>query len=116
MRTFSSVILLDGTHQRTKAFSAFLSHYLIKDYYGCPGKGNDKGKVEGMVGYTRRNFMLPLPRFDSLDDFNDYYLEAQCKQRQGDILRGQPEIIGQRLERDLAAIKSLPAIPVRMRR
>ncbi len=26
-------------------------------------KGNDKGKVEGVVGYARRNFMVPLPRF-----------------------------------------------------
>ena len=26
-----------------------------------PGKGNDKGKVEGLVGYARRNFMVPIP-------------------------------------------------------
>ena len=26
-----------------------------------PGKGNDKGKVEGMVGYMRRNFLAPVP-------------------------------------------------------
>ena len=103
-------ILPDGKRQRTKAFSAFLSHYLIKDRYGRPGKGNDKGKVEGMVGYTRRNFMVPLPRFASLDDFNDY-LEEQCRHRQRDILRGQSETIGQRLERDLSAMKALPAAP-----
>lgn len=49
----------DGIRKRTAAFSGFLSHYLIKDRYGRPGKGNDKGKVEGMVGYTRRNYMVP---------------------------------------------------------
>jgi len=26
------------------------------------GKGNDKGKVEGLVGYARRNFMVPIPQ------------------------------------------------------
>jgi len=103
-------ILPDGTRQRTRAFSAFLSHYLLKDHYGRPGKGNDKGKVEGMVGYTRRNFMVPLPRFASLDDLNDY-LEEQCRHRQRDTLRGQSETIGQRLERDLAAMKAMPAAP-----
>ena len=38
------------------------SHYLFEDRYGRPGKGNDKGNVEGVVGYARRNFMTPLPR------------------------------------------------------
>jgi len=30
--------------------------------FGRPAKGNDKGKVEGLVGYSRRNFMVPIPR------------------------------------------------------
>ena len=50
----------DGTRKRTQRFSAMLSHYVIKDRYDRPGKGNDKGKVEGLVGYGRRNFMVPL--------------------------------------------------------
>ena len=40
-----------------------LSHYVIRDRYGRPGKGNDKGAVEGLVGYGRRNFMVPIPSF-----------------------------------------------------
>ncbi len=41
----------DGTRRRTRLFSELLSHYLFRDRYGRPGKGNDKGKVEGLVGY-----------------------------------------------------------------
>ena len=55
-----SRILSDGTRQRTRAFSGLQSHYLFEDRYGRPGKGNDKGNVEGVVGYARRNFMTPL--------------------------------------------------------
>ena len=56
----------DGTRKRAKLFSGFLSHYLIRDRYGRPGKGNDKGNVEGLVGYARRNFMVPTsPGFPS---------------------------------------------------
>jgi len=44
-------ILPDGTRKRAKLFSGFLSHYVIHDRYGRPGKGNDKGGVEGLVGY-----------------------------------------------------------------
>ena len=48
-----------------------------------------------MVGFARRNFMTPRPRFASWDAFNAY-LEEQCRNRQGDILRGHRESIGER--------------------
>ena len=45
-------ILGDGTRQRTQVFSELQSHYLFDARFGRPGKGNDKGKVEGLVGYA----------------------------------------------------------------
>ena len=68
------------------------------------------GNAEGLVGYARRNFMVPIPRFATWDAFNAY-LEEQCRRRQADVLRGQSEPIGQRLARDLAAMSELPATP-----
>ena len=103
-------ILPDGTRKRAALFSGFLSHYLIRDRYGRPGKGNDKGNVEGLVGYARRNFMVPIPRFTTWDVFNTW-LEEQCRKRQHDRLRGESETIGERLQRDLAAMRALPASP-----
>jgi transposase len=103
-------ILPDGTRQRARLFSGLLSHYLIDDRYGRPGKGNDKGSVEGLVGWARRNFMVPLPRFASWEAFN-LWLEEQCRKRQTETLRGHDETIGQRLHRDLAAMAALPAVP-----
>ena len=100
----------DGVRKRTQRFSAMLSHFVIDDRYGRPGKGNDKGKVEGLVGYARRNFKEPMPRFFSWDAFNDY-LEEQCLKRQGDILQGHKVSIGARLDADLAAMQALPAAP-----
>ena len=104
-----SRILSDGTRQRTRAFSGLQSHYLFEDRTGRPGKGNDKGNVEGVVGYARRNFMTPLPRFASWDAFNGH-LEEQCRNRQGNVLRGHREGIGERFVRDREALKRpLPA-------
>ena len=37
----------DGRRRRTRVFSELVSHYLFEDRFGRPGKGNDKGKVEG---------------------------------------------------------------------
>jgi transposase len=59
-------ILGDGTRQRTRTFGELQSHYLFADRFGRPGKGNDKGKVEGLVGYARRNFLVPVPQVESI--------------------------------------------------
>ena len=109
-RCLVAKILPGGSRKRTKLFSGFLSHYFIHDRYGRPGKGNDKGAVEGLVGYARRNFMVPIPRFATWEAFN-LWLEAQCLKRQADVLRGHSESIGQRLVRDLEAMMDLPASP-----
>lgn len=109
-RCLVACILPDGTRNRARLFSGFLSHYVIHDRYGRPGKGNDKGSVEGLVGWARRNFMVPVPRFASWEDFN-VWLEEQCRKRHADILRGHTETIGQRLQRDLEAMAELPPAP-----
>lgn len=103
--------ILGGTERkRTRAFSKLQSHYLFADKFGRPAKGNDKGKVEGLVGYARRNFMVPIPRFASWDAFNTH-LEAACRKRRERTLRGHKETIADRFVRDRAAMLTLPASP-----
>ena len=102
-------ILGDGKRQRTRAFTELQSHYLFDDRFGRPGKGNDKGKVEGLVGYARRNFLVPIPSFESFDALNAC-LERRCMERMDAQLRGHSETIGQRMERDLDALLSLPPV------
>ena len=60
----------DGRRERTRAFTELVSHYLFKDRFGRPGKGNDKGKVEGLVKYARANFMTPIPVAPSYEALN----------------------------------------------
>ena len=103
-------ILGDGRRQRTRAFTGLQSHYLFDDRFGRPGKGNDKGKVEGLVGYARRNFLVPVPSFESFEVLNAY-LERRCLERIDARLRGHSETISQRMERDLDALLALPALP-----
>ena len=70
-RCLVAKIMPDGTRKRTQRFSAMLSHYVIGDRYGRPGKGNDKGKVEGLVGYGRRNFMVPPLMHVNMGDYKE---------------------------------------------
>ena len=92
-------ILGDGRRQRTRIFSELQSHYLFADRFGRPGKGNDKGKVEGLIGYARRNFLAPIPRFESFAALNAH-LETRCRERQDAKLRGHEETIVTRMVRD----------------
>src|SRR6202158_1280864 len=103
-------ILGNGKRQRTRVFSELQSHYLFTDRFGRPGKGNDKGKVEGLVGYARRNFLVPVPQAGALAGLN-WALVADCRRRRGDRLRGHAETIGERLARDLACFHALPVAP-----
>ena len=99
-----------GKRQRTRVFAELQSHYLFKDRFGRPGKGNDKGKVEGLVGYARRNYLVPIPMFESFEALNAHLLEC-CRRRMTDCLRGHDGTIGERLARDLAAFQTLPPAP-----
>src|SRR3954465_6173298 len=103
-------ILGDGKRQRTRAFAELQSHYLFLDRFGRPGKGNDKGKVEGLVGYVRRNFLVPIPTFASFAELNAH-LEQRCVERLDHRGRGHAGASGERLVRDLAALQPRPATP-----
>jgi len=103
-------ILGGEERQRTRAFSELQSYYLFADKFGRPAKGNDKGKVEGIVGYSRRNFMVPIPCASSWDELNAQLTE-RCRVRRERRLRGHQETIGERFERDRAAMLPLPAAP-----
>ena len=80
-------ILGDGKRPRTRVFTELQSHYLFEDRFGRPGKGNDKGKVEGLVGFIRRNFLVPVPRAESFAALNDALAE-QCRRRQAGAAAG----------------------------
>ena len=101
-------IMGGGRRKRTRAFTELQSHYLFEDWFGRPGQGNDKGNVEGMVGYVRRNFLVPVPRAEDFRALNAH-LEERCLDRMDAVLRGHTETIGQRMERDLEALAPLPA-------
>ncbi len=100
----------DGERKPTEAFSGLQSHYLFAAKFGRPGKGNDKGNVEGLVGYARRNFMVPVPRAASWEELNAQLLE-QCRRRRAQKLWGHQETIGERFEHDREKLLPLPPSP-----
>ena len=103
-------ILGDGKRQRSHAFTELVSHYLFEDRFGRPGKGNDKGKVEALVKYSRANFLTPVPHVPSFEAVNAA-LEERCRVRQAERAGRHEQTIGERLVADQAVLRPLPEAP-----
>lgn len=101
----------DGERKPTEAFSGLQSHYLFAAKFGRPGKGNDKGHVEGLVGYARRNFLVPVPRAASWEELNAHLL-SECVQRRQRKLWGHQETIAERFEHERGKLLPLPPAPL----
>ncbi len=52
----------DRERKPTEEFSRLQSYYLFGVKFGRPAKGNNKGNLKDLVGYVRRNFLVPGAR------------------------------------------------------
>jgi len=103
-------IMDTGERVRTQVFDQLLSHYLFRDRFARVGKGNDKGNVEGLVKYTQRTILTPIPSAPTWEALNELIRE-RCLRRRGEVVRGSPGTIGERMVADVAAFLPLPAAP-----
>jgi transposase len=77
----------------TREFLRLESHYLFEHHFCLVRRPNEKGHVENLIGYARRNYLVPLPETDSLEGLN-LELEQQCRQDLSRKLRGKPATKG----------------------
>ena len=72
-------ILSGPARDEHERLSALRAHYLFESSFCTPGCGNEKGSVENLVGYVRRNALVPYTRsFPSLEALNEH-LRAWCE-------------------------------------
>lgn len=104
-----AVIKVGKGRQRvlTEGFLRLQSHYLFKEHFCLVRRPNEKGHVESLVGYGRRNFMVPVPRFDDWAAFNTF-LTQRCEADLDRQLRGQQGTKRERLVTEQAAMLPLP--------
>lgn len=62
--------------QEQSLWVAFRSHFLFEADYCAPGKGQEKGGVENLVGYVRRNFFVPVPVVPDFHALNAYLVDC----------------------------------------
>ncbi len=68
-------IIKGGGRNLTERFSRFKEHYGFRAVFMNPAEGYEKGNVENKVGYLRRNYLVPVPEFNDLADYNHQLLD-----------------------------------------
>jgi transposase len=101
-----------GAHERklTDGFLKLQSHYLFREHFCRIRRPNEKGVVEGVVKFTRLNFLVPVPQVQDLDELNAS-LVALCQEDLKRRLRGKTGTKAELLKEDKAAFLDLPSAP-----
>jgi len=100
--------ILEGRNRKEQeSFIVFRSHYLFESHFCTPGQGHEKGRVEKGVGFSRRNFMVPIPRVASFEELNTHLL-ADCLADDQRRVDRQPVMIGEAWEMEKLHLLPLP--------
>ncbi|MFZ5649493.1 MAG: IS21 family transposase [Bacillota bacterium] len=90
------------------AFIALKSHYAFSADFCNPRAGNEKGLVEDLVGFARRNFFVPVPRVENLTELQPE-LDKRCIQYKNRHLRYHPAPVKEALAAEQKNMTPLPA-------
>jgi hypothetical protein len=77
----SAVVHIEAECKRqlTEMFMRFTMHHRFKAEFCNPDSPNEKGNVENKAGYIRRNYLLPPPKIEDPEAFNQTLLQTCSK-------------------------------------
>jgi len=96
-------VLRGREREEQAAFISFKAHYCFESVFCNRSRGNEKGGVEGLVGYARRNFLTPIPQCQSYEEVNNHLLE-ECDARDQTKTHGQQLKIGELFDKEKGSL------------
>ena len=102
-------------HTPTSEFLRLQSHYLFAHHFCLVRRANEKGHVESLLGFARRNFLVPIPHVESLEALNQELL-VHCQEDLDRRLRGKPATKAELLDEERQQLLPLPNDPFAARR
>ncbi len=99
-----------GKFTPCEEFVALQSAYGFRAHHCTPGEAHEKGLVEGLVGYGRRNFLVPVPAFGDLEALNTY-LAQKTADEEHRIRQGKQQTVGARFAEERSLLGPLPQRP-----
>lgn len=103
-------ILTGSNRLEQESFRHFRVYHSFEARFCNPDAGHEKGGVEGLVGFARRNFLVPIPAAGSLEEINEKLL-TQCVAYERRTISGQENSVGARFEDERPLLLSLPSVP-----
>jgi transposase len=91
-------------------FIKFHAYYNFTPRFCNPAGAHEKGGVEGLVGYVRRNYLVPLPEAGSLEDLNDRLLQ-ECLAYGDHRIKGREGTVNELFAGEQDCLLPLPAAP-----
>lgn len=88
-------------------YKAFAAHHAFKTEFCNIASGHEKGLVEGLVGFIRRNVLVPVPRVQTLDLLNEA-LHAKCLKYRNHLIKGRKLTVGQMVDVEKPRFIPLP--------
>ena len=110
-KTIVTRVLKDGGRTLTDEFLRFSEHYRFEAVFCNVEAGHEKGNVESKVGYHRRNWLVPVPRFERLTEFNQEMLKTCDLDGEREHYRKEATI-AKLYAADKVALLVLPAVPL----
>jgi len=92
-----------------ESYNKFRGYYNFEPRFCNPGQGHEKGGVEGLVGYARRNYMVPIPETNSLEELNQKLLQ-ECLSYGDHRIAGREHTVNELYEEEKGHLLSLPDI------
>jgi transposase len=108
-------VLGKRARELTREFLRLQSHYLFAHHFCLVRRANEKGHVENLLGFGRRNFLVPVPRVDAIETLN-HQLEAACREDLQRSLRGKAGSKAELLTQEQSHLLALPAEAFEARR
>lgn len=91
-----------------RAFACFRAHYGFAAEFCAPGKGNEKGGVEGAVKYSRHEILSPIPTVAGRADLQSH-CAAWMARELSRVVRARERTIGEAWLDEVPQLISLPA-------
>jgi hypothetical protein len=91
-----------------EGFGRFKAYYSFESRFCNPDSGNEKGGVEGLVGFARRNYMVPVPEAASIEELNERLL-VQCAAYGNHTVAGSERTVAELFDEEKGHLLKLPA-------
>ena len=93
-----------------ETYDKFRAYYNFEPRFCNTGAGHEKGGVEGLVGFSRRNYMVPVPEAEDLEALNAKLLK-ECLAYGDHTISGRQHPVNELFEAEKSHLLWLPETP-----